>query len=71
MEGRFRYYLTERPFSIGTFPNNGNLIYHFDYDCRTNIPGVGMVWGFVDYSKPLTEKEISDYELTPAERGGK
>ena len=61
-----RYYLTQRPPSIGTFPNSKNnkptkvesfvskiTIQEIDKEC----------WGYVEYKEPLTNKEISDYEL--------
>lgn len=53
----YRYYLTQRPPSLGTHPSK-NVENVVSFDEKTN-----GVWGYVDYTCPLTEKEISDYEL--------
>ena len=38
-----------------------------NYDERIDIPTEGLkAWGYVEYEKPLTEKQASDYELKPA-----
>ena len=61
----YKYYLTLRGFSIGTFPDNGKLVDHGDYDRRTEVlPGI-RAWSWVTYSEPLTAEEISRYELVP------
>lgn len=49
-EGVYRYYSTQRPVDIGTYPADGRL----------------MAWGELTYAKPLTEKQMEDYELKPA-----
>ena len=36
---------------------NGDIAISFD-------DGAHGVWGYVEYNKPLTKKQISDYELT-------
>ena len=55
-----RYYLTQRPPSIGTHPKGAVNTVAFDYrqDC-----GGFYAWGYVEYSDPLTDKEIADFEL--------
>ena len=69
--GTYRYYSTQRPVDIGTFPkpldNRVVEIYNFDADSRIPVEG-GMIqaWGYVEYEKPLTEKQAADYELRPA-----
>ena len=67
--GRYRYYSTQRPVDIGTFPkpvDNTPVEFH-NYDSRQPVEnGAMLAWGWLEYSKPLTEKEASDYELKPA-----
>ncbi len=69
--GTYRYYSTQRPVDIGTFPkppDNPVMEVH-NYDADSCIPvenGMIQAWGYVEYQKPLTEKEAGDYELRPA-----
>ena len=65
----FKYYSTQRPVDIGTFPklprNTPDEI--VNYDQRIPVEGGAFVaWGHLTYTKPLTEKQASDYELRPA-----
>jgi hypothetical protein len=60
-EGGYRYYLTQRPPSIGTHPRGTTEVVAFDE--RTKIDGI-EAWGYVEYSQPLSESQIDDYELT-------
>ena len=66
---RYRYYSTQRPVDIGTFPkptDNKPVEIH-NYDSRIPVEdGSMLAWGYLEYAKPLTEKEASDYELRPA-----
>ena len=65
----YRYYSTQRPVDIGTFPKpagNAPVEIH-NYDKRQSVEGGSMqAWGWLEYAKPLTEKEAIDYELRPA-----
>ena len=65
----YRYYSTQRPVDIGTFPKpagNAPVEIH-NYDKRQPVEGGTMqAWGYLEYAKPLTEKEADDYELRPA-----
>ena len=54
---------------IGTFPkpphNAPDEI--VNYDQRVPVEGSAfLAWGHLTYTKPLTEKQASDYELRPA-----
>ena len=54
---------------IGTFPkppyNKPDEI--FNYDQRVPVEnGSFLAWGYLTYTRPLTEKQASDYELRPA-----
>ena len=67
--GLYKYYSTQRPVDIGTFPkpphNAPDEI--VNYDQRIPVEGGAfLAWGHLTYTKPLTEKAVSDYELRPA-----
>ena len=67
--GLYKYYSTQRPVDIGTFPkppyNKPDEI--FKYDQRIPVEnGSFLAWGYLTYTRPLTEKQASDYELRPA-----
>lgn len=65
--GLYRYYSTQRPVTPGTFP--GKPINIQNFDTRESVCGGQMqAWGYVEYKKPLTEKQMNDYELKPAVR---
>ena len=54
---------------IGTFPkppyNKPDEI--FNYDQRIPVEnGSFLAWGYLTYTRQLTEKQASDYELRPA-----
>ena len=70
----YRYYSTQRPVDIGTFPKpTGNMpVEIHNSDKRQPVEGGSMqAWGWLEYAKPLTEKEASDYELRPAPSSAK
>ena len=63
---RYRYYSIMRPVSVGTYPKSGcgKVIEIKNFDRREMVDSIGrMAWGYIEYSEPLTEKELSDYEL--------
>jgi len=67
--GLYKYYSTQRPVAPGTFPtpdrNAPDEI--VNYDQRVPVEGGAfLAWGHLAYTKPLTEKQVSDYELRPA-----
>ena len=67
--GLYKYYSTQRPVDIGTFPkpprNAPDEI--VNYDQRIPVEGGAfLAWGHLTYTKPLTPREASDYELRPA-----
>lgn len=57
----YRYYCRFRPPMPGAIPKNG-LEGVADFDYPQSFDGVSA-WGYVEYNRELTEKEISDYEL--------
>ena len=57
----YRYYTLYRPPMPGAIPREG-LVHTADFDYKQSYNGIGC-WGWAEYSRPLTEKEITDYEL--------
>ena len=57
----YRYYLTQRPPAPGAIPRGSKNTVSFD--TKQEVDGL-EAWGYVEYDKPLTEQQISDYELT-------
>ena len=64
----YRYFSTQRPVDLGTYPKAGGAMIGFEnFDERMTLEDEGCrAWGWLDYSRPLTEKEQDDYELRPA-----
>lgn len=61
------YYMTQRPFSIGAQPKEG-LVEVEDFDSRKHIEEIGRdAWSRIVYDRELTEQEVRQYELVPAE----
>lgn len=61
-----KYYSIMRPVSIGTYPRNGaeNIV---NFDRRQFCPEIQReAWGYIEYSRELSQKEAADYELIPA-----
>lgn len=64
----YKYYSTQRPVDIGTYPKSREnpMIGFTNYDSRIPVEGGAfLAWGELVYGKPLTEKEAADYELRP------
>lgn len=58
-----RYFSTQRPVGPGTFPKEGAQEIH-NYDSRTYVEAIGReAWGYIEYSRELSEKEQQEYEL--------
>lgn len=67
--GLYKYYSTQRPVDIGTFPKGpGNAPDEIiNYDSRRPVEGGAfLAWGHLTYTKPLTEQEAARYELRPS-----
>ena len=64
----YRYYLTQRPVDIGTFPKTGNSpVQIVNFNKREWMENATFrAWGCLAYDTPLSEKQISDYELRAA-----
>ena len=65
----YKYYSTQRPVSIGTFPKHTDSppIRFENYNGRTWVEcNTRLAWGELVYAKPLSDKELRDYELKPS-----
>lgn len=60
------YFSTQRPVGIGTYP--GKPAWFNNFDKRIDVPCIDWkAWGVLEYTKPLTDKEVKDYDLAPAD----
>lgn len=64
--GKFvwRYYLPYRPPMPGAQPREG-LDRVASFEQRQQFDGIGC-WGYAEYTRELSDKEIRDYELIPS-----
>ena len=63
----YRYYLTQRPFSPGTFPGRPSDWADISDRGRVFVPEINRkAWAWVEYKSPLAQKEVDNYELVPA-----
>ena len=65
----FKYYSTQRPIDIGTYPNlpNDPQVEMTFFSGRQPVEsGTVLAWGVLAYNAPLSPKQIEDYELRPA-----
>lgn len=64
----YKYYSTQRPVDIGTFPKTENGPAEIvNFDQRESVENGGFqAWGYLLYHAPLTEKQMADYELRGA-----
>lgn len=64
----FLYYSASRPLGPGCFPKpaDNSITEIINYNERVYVSSIGRsVWGSIEYSSPLTETDISAYELIP------
>ena len=64
----YRYYSTQRPVGIGTYPypfgNKVSEIHNFDY--KEPVKSIHCAaWGWIEFEKPLEERDWKAYELVP------
>ena len=65
----YKYYSTQRPVDIGTFPNGKENppIRIENYEGRIWVEhDTRLAWGELAYAQPLSEKELYHYELKPS-----
>ena len=62
-----KYYSTQRPIAPGTFPRQTGKEIVTNFDDKRFVDEIGKeAWGFVEYEEPLTQSQVSDYELIPS-----
>jgi hypothetical protein len=65
--GLYRYYSTQRPIMPGGYPNSEKPVNLVNFDTRESVAdGQFQAWGYLEYEKPLTDKQRTDYELRAA-----
>lgn len=64
----YRYFSTQRPVAPGTFPKKPGCEIS-NYPQKIYVDGTGFsAWGHIDYTEPLTNAEVQEYELQPERR---
>lgn len=59
----YRYYTIDRPPMPGGIPKE-NLVRCEAYEEPVRNPYRGNVWGYADYSAPLTDEQVYEHELS-------
>lgn len=63
-----KYYCTQHPISLGTFPSGHKVTGIVNFDDHTYIEEIGeMAWGWIEFADDLGENEARNYELVKAE----
>ena len=68
-KGAYKYYSTQRPVDIGTFPKTeaNTPVRIVNFDVRESVESGNIrAWGFLIYDAPLTYEQIDKYELKAA-----
>lgn len=68
-KGCYRYYSTQRPLSLGTFPKpQGNKVLAIEnFDERTYCEEIDReAWGYIEYELPVSEVLLKDFEMVKA-----
>ncbi len=64
MNNTYMYYLTERPFSIGTVPNERDVISFKNFDSRIWLDEIKhMAWGYVVYPYEIDKKTLDHFSM--------
>jgi guanylate kinase len=67
----YKYYSTERPVSLETYPkpkDNKPINIH-NFDIKTYIQEIKCeAYGYIEYEKPLTSKQVKAYELVISDK---
>lgn len=69
VRGCYRYYSTQRPVLLGTYPKpQGNKVLNIEnFDERTFCEQVGReAWGYIEYELPVSDVLLRDFELVKA-----
>lgn len=66
---QYKYYSTHRPVDIGAYPKppDNPMTSFLNFDDRRPVEGGAfLAWGELTYEKPLTDRELYNYELRPS-----
>lgn len=69
VRGCYRYYSTQRPVSLGTYPKpQGNKVLNIEnFEEKTFCEQVGReAWGYIEYELPVSDVLLRDFELVKA-----
>lgn len=58
----YRYYSTQRPVDIYTYPSDKKVLNIKNYDNRLSVEGL-KAWGYIEFDTPLTDAERLEYDL--------
>ena len=60
----YRYFLTQRPFTVGSVPNMDRIVNSKEFMNKSFVPTIGQeAWGYVEYRESLDKDVCEQYEL--------
>lgn len=63
-----KYYSTQRPVGLGTYPRDAKVIMIENFDEKTYCPEIeAEAWGLLTTAEPINDADVEAYELTPAD----
>lgn len=64
----YRYYSTRRPLMVGGIPSTESVTEIVNFESgRTYCEEIdNKAWGYIEYTAPLDQQQVSDYELVQA-----
>ena len=69
VSGVYRYYSTERPVDLGTYPRDDLAVSITNYDAKTYVEEISKeAWGHIDYKEPISKIYESSYQLVTSKK---
>ena len=63
----YRYFLTQRPFTVGSVPKMDKIVNSKEFMNKSFVPTIGQeAWGYVEYRESLDKDVCKQYELKEA-----
>lgn len=60
----YHYFLTQRPFTVGSVPNMDRIVNSKEFMNKSFIPTIGQeAWGYIEYKESLDKDVCKQYEL--------
>lgn len=60
----YRYFLTQRPFTVGSVPKMDKIVNSKEFMNKSFVPTIGQeAWGYVEYRESLDKNVCKQYEL--------